>query len=33
MNLGVKTSIYIDYDMEKVDKANRQVLDYLENLK
>ena len=27
------TSIYIDYDMEKVDKANRQVLDYLENLK
>ncbi|EXZ13924.1 tyrosine type site-specific recombinase domain protein [Bacteroides fragilis str. Ds-233] len=27
------TSIYIDYDMEKVDKANRQVLDYLKNLK
>lgn len=31
---GCKTTgIYIDYDLEKVDNANRQVLDYINSLK
>ena len=31
---GCKTTgIYIDYDLEQIDKANRKVIDYINSLK